>query len=101
MSVDVVDVAEAEPEFVVEIVANAETLDYFQKSAEFVTAATSEPALKQQSCLGSSAVAEIEVKKQNAVSKDLNSSYPEQPQLDTYLVAYSTWRDQIWVASKD
>ena len=97
MSVDVVDVAEDEPE----IVGNVDSLEYFQKSAEVVTAATSGPALKQQSCLGSSVVAEMEVRKQNAVWKDLNSSCPEQPQLGTCLFAYSTWWDQILAASKD
>ena len=101
MSVDVVDVAEDEPESVAEIVVNADSLDYFQKSAEVATSATSGPALKQQSCLGSSVVAEMEVRKQNAVWKDLNSSCPEQPQLGTCLFAYSTWWDQILAASKD
>ena len=87
-----------------EIVGNVDSLEYFQKSAEVVTAATSGPALKQQSCLGSSVVAEMEVRKQNAVWKDLNSSCPEQQQqqqLDTYLFAYSTRWDQILAASKD
>lgn len=104
MNVDVVDVAEDEPEFVAEIVVNADSLDYFQTFAEVVAAATTGPALKQNFCLGSSVVAEIEARKQNAVWKDLNSSCPEQQQqlqLDTNLFAYSTWRDQILAASKD
>lgn len=104
MSADAVDAAEDASEFVPEIEMAADSLDYFEKPAEVVTAATSGPALRQQSCLGSSVVVEIELRKQDAVWKDLKSSYPEvqqQPQLDTYLFAHSAWRGRTLAASKD
>ncbi|KAJ1402016.1 type VII secretion AAA-ATPase EccA [Sesbania bispinosa] len=56
---------------------DADFLDYLEKPAEVETAAISGSALKQRSCWGSSAVAEIEERKQDAVLKDLKSSHPE------------------------
>ena len=52
-------------EHVLEFVTDS--LDQFGKLAEVVIAAISVNALKQQSCLGSSVAAEIEVRKKDAV----------------------------------
>lgn len=106
MSADAVDAAESvfefEPE--IEMETDVDFLDYLEKPAEVETAATFGFALRQKSCWGSSAVAEIELRTQDAVWKDLKSTYPEvqrQPQLGTYLIDNSPLMDQALAATKD
>lgn len=108
MSADAVDAAESvfefEPEIEMEMEMDVNFLDYLEKPAEVETAATFGFALRQKSCWGSSAVAEIELRTQDAVWKDLKSTYPEvqrQPQLGTYLIDNSPLMDQALAATKD
>lgn len=77
MSVVAVDAAENAFEFEQVIEMDGDFLDYLEKPAEVETAATFESELREKSCWGSSAVAEIESRMEDAVWKDLMSTYPE------------------------